>query len=300
VEESSTDRHTFAPLWKTDKIQSYGDSTVTHHDSSDALVQFLQKEEPTQDVDPAKLLPVIVGLVLAGGLGVASHMGFTVADAVATAENFVAHPQETLNSVVESVAAMGPAGVLYFGMFYFLAEVLAIPATPLTMSAGYLFGLPQGVAVVLAAATAAAAIAFVIGKTFLRSWVEGILEENPKFAKIDEAVGQEGFKLLLLVRLSPIFPFALSNYIYGASSIDFGSYLVGTFLGFTPGTIAYVYTGMVGKELLSGDGSQPWYIYAVGFGALTVFLKLLTDVATNILAAFDENEDTGRLPSANR
>jgi len=153
----------------------------------------------------------------------------------------------------------------------------------------------NGAIVVLTAATIAASIAFVIGKTFLRTWVEGILEENPKFAKLDKAVGEQGFKLLVLIRLSPLFPFALSNYLYGASAISFPAYFWGTLLGFAPGTLAYVYTGMVGKELMLGDGSsQPWYIYAAGFVAFGTFMKLVSDVAGGIVEAIDDDDDADK------
>ena len=204
----------------------------------------------------------------------------------------VSHPQETIRLFIETLKEMGPIGIVYFGMFYLIAETLAVPATPLALSAGYLFGFGQGFTVVLAAATAAACIGFVVGKTFLRSYVETILQQNPKFAKIDRAVGQKGFKLLVLVRLSPIFPFSISNYIYGASSIDFVSYFWGTLLGFTPSTLAYVYTGMVGKEVMFGtaDG-QPWYVYAAGFTVLLTLLKLVTDVASGIIEAIDDDDD---------
>jgi uncharacterized membrane protein YdjX (TVP38/TMEM64 family) len=221
----------------------------------------------------------------------ASSEGGAVPTLAATITNVWNHPQEVLSELAEGIRDLGPLGVVYFGILYTVAEILAVPATPLTLSAGYLFGLTQGVAVVLIAATVAASVAFVVGKTVLRSWVEGILEENPRMAKLDAAIGKEGFQLLLLVRLSPIFPFALSNYVYGASSISFGSYFCATLLGFAPGTVAYVYTGMVGQALTVGNGTaQPWYVYGAGFVGLTVVLKLVADVANNVLAALEDDE----------
>lgn len=71
------------------------------------------------------------------------------------------------------------------------------------------------------------------------------MEENPKFRAVDKAIGKEGFKIILLLRLSPIFPFALSNYFYGVTSVDFFEFMGSTLLGFFPGTLAYVYGGMV-------------------------------------------------------
>ena len=128
-----------------------------------------------------------------------------------------------------------------------LAEILAIPAVPiLTASSGYLFGTLPGTAVCLLSAAAAASISFAIGRTLLRGYVERVLDDNPRFRSMDNAIEKGGFKLMLLVRLSPLFPFALSNYLYGASSVRFAPYFAGTLLGFLPGTFAYVYAGRVG------------------------------------------------------
>jgi uncharacterized membrane protein YdjX (TVP38/TMEM64 family) len=257
--------------------------------SSSSFAEASSSSSSSSSWDPKTvLLSAAVALVLTSGWAVSHTLGWTSADVVAAAERLLAHPQESMQAVIASVQDMGSMGPVYFGILYLIAELLAVPATPLTLSAGYLFGVQTGTAVVLLAATIAASVAFVVGKTFLRSWVEDLLKEHPKFAKLDQAIGQEGFKLLLLVRLSPIFPFALSNYLYGASSINFVSYFWGTLLGFAPGTLAYVYTGMVGQALTLGESSQPWYVYAGGLGVLVVVLKLVTDVATEIVEAIDE------------
>jgi uncharacterized membrane protein YdjX (TVP38/TMEM64 family) len=197
-------------------------------------------------------------------------------------------PDQFLKDVVQNVESMGPIGILYFGLFYTVAEVLCVPALPLTASAGYLFGLAKGTAVVLTSASIAAAIGFLIGRTFLRSFVEEKLEDYPEFQKIDKAIGKEGLKLMILLRLSPIFPFSLSNYLYGASSVGFFQYFVGTMIGFAPGTMAYVYSGEIGKALTGGGEAQPWYLYAVGMAVVGGLLKLVADVATTTIEAMEE------------
>ena len=210
-------------------------------------------------------------------------------DLIASAQSVLADPNAALQGVVTTVESMGPLGALYFGVVYTIAEILAIPAFPLTASAGYLFGVTKGTTVVLASASVAAAVSFVIGRTLLRSYVENLLLQYPQFQKIDKAIGKEGFKLMLLLRLSPIFPFALSNYLYGASSVGFLEYFFGTMLGFTPGTIAYVYSGQVGKALTIGGGdTQPLYVYAGGFVLLAILLKTIADVATGIIEDINE------------
>jgi uncharacterized membrane protein YdjX (TVP38/TMEM64 family) len=210
---------------------------------------------------------------------------------VDAAQHVFQNPAAALDQVVQTVESMGSLGPLYFGAAYTIAEILAIPAIPLTASAGYLFGPVQGTAVVLLSASVAAAISFVIGRTLLRDYVEGALKEYPKFAKLDRAIGKEGFKLMLLLRLSPIFPFALSNYLYGASSINFNAFFWGTILGFAPGTMAYVYTGYVGKELMAdgGESTYPWFVYAGGLAIFAGLLKVLADTATQFVEEMEED-----------
>jgi uncharacterized membrane protein YdjX (TVP38/TMEM64 family) len=210
------------------------------------------------------------------------------------------NPASLLQGVVDKVDGMGPNGALYFGLLYIIAEVFAIPAMPLTASAGYLFGWQEGTAVVLCSATIAASISFVIARTFLRQTVSELIQQNPRFLVLDRAIGKEGFKLMLLVRLSPIFPFALSNYLYGVTSIPFGEYFWGTLIGFAPGTFAYVYTGDVGKALLTNvDSAQPWYVYAAGLTALAGVLKVVADYATGVFEEI-EAEDAAETMSGKK
>lgn len=204
----------------------------------------------------------------------------------------VQDPSTSFDIILQAIAEFDPQkGILYYSAFYILAEILAIPAVPiLTASSGYLFGLFPGTAVCLFSAATAASVSFVIGRTILRGYVEKILENNPKFSSMDRAVEKEGFKLMLLLRLSPLFPFALSNYLYGASSIQFWPYFFGTLLGFAPGTFAYVYAGEIGKALTDVEysaNSQPWYIYAAGVVVLGGLLKIAGDVASEVVNAID-------------
>ena len=142
-----------------------------------------------------------------------------------------------LEQAVEQIHSLGPLGYAYFAGIYILAEILAVPAFPLTASSGYLFGLIPGFITVLVSATIAASVSFLIGRTLLRDWAQKIAVTSPKWRAIDKAVSREGFKVILLLRMSPLLPFAISNYLYGLTSVDFWSYLGGTFLGFAPGTL---------------------------------------------------------------
>jgi len=218
----------------------------------------------------------------------------TLSEIIGAIERFLSDPAASLEAVVNNVESMGPLGLLYFGAVYTVAEILAVPAIPLTASAGYLFGVGEGTAVVLLSASCAAAFSFIVGRTFLRSYVEKVLDNYPEFKRIDKAIGKEGFKLMLLLRLSPIFPFALSNYLYGVTSVRFWPYFWGTMVGFTPGTIAYVYTGQIGKTLtLESASAKPWYVYVGALIVFTLVLKVIADLATGIIQRIEEEEEAG-------
>ena len=128
--------------------------------------------------------------------------------------------------------------------------------------------------------------------SFCRGYVEKVLKDKPTFQNLDRAIEKEGFKLMLLLRLSPLFPFALSNYLYGASSIQFVPYFFGTLFGFAPGTFAYVYAGRIGKALtIDSASSEPWYVYVGGMTVLLVLLKIAGDVAGGVIDSMDEDGD---------
>uniref|UniRef100_A0A7S4KLV6 VTT domain-containing protein n=1 Tax=Guillardia theta TaxID=55529 RepID=A0A7S4KLV6_GUITH len=204
-------------------------------------------------------------------------------------------PQKLLQDSVDYIDQLGPTGYLYFSLIYVVAEMLAIPAIPLTASAGYLFGVVPGTCVVLVSATIAAGGAFLIGRVFLREWVEGLISKSRKFAAIDEAISRKGFQLVLLLRLSPLLPFALSNYLYGMTKVNFVEYLLGTIIGFAPGTLGFVLTGQVGREIVGvGEGGLPWYAYAGGLAAVLAIGKVVTGIASKAIEEVEAEAEMKR------
>ena len=195
-----------------------------------------------------------------------------------------------LQQNVDKIAALGPYGYLYFAALYILAEILAVPAMPLTASSGYLFGLIPGTLTVLLSATTAACISFFIGRTFLRTWAQKMIAGSPRWRAIDGAISKEGFKVILLLRLSPLLPFAVSNYLYGVTSVDFWSFFVATFIGFAPGTFGIVYAGSVGKAVFADGISLPWYAYAGGGLLLAYFGKTVAKVATDAIKDIEKQQ----------
>lgn len=180
----------------------------------------------------------------------------------------------------DKVAELGPLGPLYFFAIYVIAEVLSLPAAPLTLSAGYLFGLQTGCAIVIAAGFTAACIGFLLARTLLAPQVSKMAAENEMFQNINKAIEREGFTIILLLRLSPLLPFALSNYVFGTTKVPFKDFALATAIGFTPGATALVYLSTQARELATEGATQPWYVYAAGVAFTFGLLKVVTDVAS--------------------
>jgi len=161
-----------------------------------------------------------------------------------------------IQSLQGMVDGLGVAGAIVFGAAYIVAGLLFVPGSALTLASGALFGLLWGTIIVSAASTMAAAIAFLLARYLARSAVQRAAAGNAKFAAIDRAIGQGGWKIVALLRLSPAVPYSLGNYLYGLTSIQFWPYVLASWVCMLPGTFMYVYIGHIGAKGLqaaSGD-----------------------------------------------
>ncbi len=160
----------------------------------------------------------------------------------------------------EWVRGLGAWGPAVFILGYAGAAVAFVPGSLLTLAAGAIFGIVYGVAYVFMGAMLGSAAAFLVSRYVARSWVERRIAGDRRFAAIDGAIGGEGRKVVLLLRLSPIFPYNLLNYALGLTRVSFTDYLIGS-LGILPGTMLYVYCGKVAGDvaaLAGGAYSGPW------------------------------------------
>ena len=192
-----------------------------------------------------------------------------------------------LTALVEWIGANRGISWLVFIFAYIIATVLLLPGSILTLSAGFLFGLPLGYALVSAGSVVGACCAFLLGRYFARDWVAQQISGNAKFSALDNAVRDKGFVIVLLTRLSPVFPFNLLNYAMGITGVKFGSYALGSWLGMIPGTILYVYLGSAAQnisEVFSGEAASGsnWLLY-VGLAATVVLTVVITRFATQAL-----------------
>ena len=191
-----------------------------------------------------------------------------------------------LSGLQARVLGMGTAGMLLYAAFYVVAALLFAPGVPLTLGAGFLFGVGRGLVLVSAASTAAAAIAFLVARRLARSRVERLAERNARFAAIDRAIAREGWKVVALLRLSPLLPFGLSNYLYGLTPVRWAPYVLASWLAMLPQTVLYVSLGAAGASLEAGSARGPWQWVLIGGGiaATAAAAAVLTRAARRELA----------------
>ena len=201
--------------------------------------------------------------------------------------------QEFLQNALQWINSLGAIGGIVFIGIYIIATLAFLPAALLTLGAGVIFGVIWGSIYVFIGATLGAIAAFLVGRYLAQGWVKEKISSYKKFAIIDKAVSKEGLKIVLLVRLSPLFPFNLLNYAFGITSVSFQDYLIGS-VGMIPGTIMYVYFGsLVGDIALIGSKNQPgniilhWVIQIMGLIATIAVTVYVTKIAKKALE--DEN-----------
>jgi uncharacterized membrane protein YdjX (TVP38/TMEM64 family) len=171
------------------------------------------------------------------------------------------------------VGDAGAIGYVLYALVYVLCCILVIPALALTLGAGAIFGFVTGSIVSLIGATLGATAAFLLSRTVLRHRVERITANNVKFRAPDRAITVEGTKIMWLVRLSGFPPFTWVNYAVGITGIDTRTFIVTTFFGIIPGTMAFTYAGAAGAAALSGEGNRVLLaVTAVGAVIVSAFI----------------------------
>ena len=191
--------------------------------------------------------------------------------------------------ILKWIESLGYIGGIAFIATYILSTVVFIPATILTLGAGVVFGVVWGSLYVFVGATLGAIAAFLIGRYLARDWIGKKIEGNQKFVAIDQAVAHSGFKIVLLARLSPLFPFNLLNYAFGITGVSFKEYALAS-IGMLPATVMYVYIGSIagdvariGSEDQSTDAIK-WGIRIIGFIATVAVTVYATRLAQKAIA----------------
>lgn len=195
---------------------------------------------------------------------------------------------------VENQGALGP---LIFIAAYVVGVVAFLPGALLTLTGGALFNLAQGTVYVFIAAVIGSSLAFLAARYIARGMIEERLRDHPRFAALDSAVGEQGLKIVFLLRLSPAFPFNFMNYALGVTRVSFRDYLIAS-LGMLPGTLLYVYYGKVAGDaaaLAAGaavDKDSAYYVVlALGLVATIAVTTIVTRLARKALAESTQAAD---------
>ena len=195
------------------------------------------------------------------------------------------HAQDLLKPALDWVGQLGAWGGVLFIAIYVVATVLFVPGSVLTLGAGAVFGVVWGSVYASIAATLGATCAFLVGRYLARDAIARKIEGNERFAAIDNAVANEGWKIVGLTRLSPVFPFTLLNYAFGITRVKLGHYVLASWIGMMPGTVMYVYLGSL-AQAASGERTRTtaeWLLYGVGMIATLVVTLFITRIAKQAL-----------------
>ena len=203
---------------------------------------------------------------------------------------------ESLMSLIGWIQEQGVVGYGVYIVVYTLGAVLFLPGSILTLGAGFAWGVILGSALVSISSTLGATLAFLVGRYLARDWVRKKIEKNEGFKSIDKAVARQGFKIVFLTRLSPVFPFSFQNYAYGLTGVSLWNYVAASWSGMIPGTIMYVYLGSLITEItqLSSGQTQEEPVQKILYGVgllVTVFVTvIITRIAKKALSS-EENSD---------
>lgn len=205
----------------------------------------------------------------------------------------------TLEALLAWVDSLGPWGPIAYILIYVAAAVLFLSGGVLTLGAGLLFGVIKGFVLTSVASISGATAAFLVGRYLARDRVAKLIEGRPSFKAIDAAVAREGWKIVGLTRLSPVFPFVFLNYAFGVTKVSLRDYVVASWIGMMPGTLLYVYLGSLTEDIASlgagaGDEASGWRLALniVGLAATFGVTLYVTKIARKALNEKTDLEET--------
>lgn len=164
-----------------------------------------------------------------------------------------------------------------------IGTLLLVPAWVFPLVAGAAFGLGWGLAAALLSALAAAVLAFLAARHVLRKPVERAAKRNHRFKAVDRAVAREAWKIVALVRMSPVLPSGLKSYFFGITRIRIGDYASATLAGMFPGIALKVYVGSAGRLALADGGALNWTLFGGGLVAMVILGFVITRIAMKTL-----------------
>lgn len=173
---------------------------------------------------------------------------------------------------VHSLGAFAP---IAFVLGYVLVTICMMPAFLLTMAGGAVFGVLQGTILVFIGSTIGAVIAFTLGRTILRERVAQQVQRNATLTVIDRVIGEDGLKLMFLIRLSGMAPFVLTNYALGVTTVRLRDFVLAMF-GMIPTMFAFAAFGHAGVQT---GAEKPTWLLGLGIAATVMLTVTITRIA---------------------
>lgn len=192
---------------------------------------------------------------------------------------------EWINALQQRILAMQVWGAVLYPFLFAACNVLLLPGGVVAMGGGLFFGLWWGCFLVLAGNLIAAAVAFLISRKLGRSWLERKFRRSRRWRALDAALAEQGWRIVFLSQLHPLFPTSLLNYLYGVTSIRFWPCMLWIGLGQLPGLFLYAYLGtlaQLGVKLADGKTHPAPVEYGWWFGGL--FLSIVVTTALGRIA----------------
>ena len=181
------------------------------------------------------------------------------------------------------LAHTGPAAVLVFGLVDAIATATILPAAPFSIFAGMMFGL-AGIPLALVSATAGATAAFCISRFCFRRHVADFVAGRPLLQALDHAVAEQGWRVVCLVRMSPLVPFNVQNYMFGVTRVGIGCYILATVAGISLNTAFCGYLGSLGRTSLAAAGPAALALPGLGVLCTLVAVVLVNRTAQRVLS----------------
>ena len=183
--------------------------------------------------------------------------------------------QSHVKSLLEWIDSQGIWAPILFILVDIVIILTLFPGVLITMGAGFLFGVIKGSIYVITATTIGAVLAFLLARYLFSKQTREYLRSHPRLRFFDQLLAAEGWRIVLVTRLIPFFPFKLSNYLFGLTKFKLRDFFIGTFFGIWPITIFNVYVGSITADLSTiGTSSTKtnleWIVYICGF-VVTIF-----------------------------
>jgi uncharacterized membrane protein YdjX (TVP38/TMEM64 family) len=202
-----------------------------------------------------------------------------------------------INAALDWIEELGVWGPVLYILLYMVFTVCLVPGSAMTLGAGAAFGVVSGTILGSVAATLGATSAFLVSRYCTRGWVERRIRGRPVYAAIDEAVARDGWRIVLLTRLSPVFPFPILNYAFGLTHVSLRDYVLASWVGMLPSSALYAYFGSLTRA--SAEAHEltrtEWILYLLGLVLTVAVTVSVTRMARNALAS-RHGADANTLP----